>query len=75
MSLLNINLNTDLEKEFKQYLDYQPELKDLYGEVNTPFLFINQMLNIIPEQHAKNKDLKWLDPGTGHGNYSICLFL
>jgi hypothetical protein len=73
MSLLNINLNTDLEKEFKQYLDYQPELKDLYGEVNTPFLFINQMLNIIPE-HVKNKDLKWLDPGAGHGNYSICLF-
>jgi len=75
MSLLNINLNTDLEKEFEQYLDYHTELKDLYGEVNTPFYFINQMLNIIPEHYFKNKDLKWLDPGTGHGNYSICLFI
>lgn len=29
---------------------------------------------IIPEKYFKNKDLKWLDAGAGHGNYSICLF-
>ena len=33
MSLLNINLNTDLEKEFEQFLDYHTELKDLYGHI------------------------------------------
>ena len=32
------------------------------------------MLSIIPEEDFKNKNLKWLDAGAGHGNYSICLF-
>lgn len=76
MSVFNINLNenTILEDEFYQYLDYNSELKDKYGEVNTPFSFINKMLSIIPHNHFKNKDYKWLDAGAGHGNYSICLF-
>jgi len=74
MSAININKNTILEDIFSQYLDYNPDLKDKYGEVNTPFFFINRMLMIIPEKYFKNKDLKWLDAGAGHGNYSICLF-
>ena len=55
MSVFNINLNenTILEDEFYQYLDYNSELKDKYGEVNTPFSFINKMLSIIPHNHFK----------------------
>lgn len=76
MSVFNINLdeNTILENEFSQFLDYKAELKDKYGEVNTPFSFINKMLSIIPHNHFENKDYKWLDAGAGHGNYSLCLF-
>ena len=74
MSVVNINQDSILEDIFSQHLDYNPELKDKYGEVNTPFSFINRMLMIIPDESFKNKDLKWLDPGSGRGNYSLCLF-
>ena len=75
MSVVNINQDSILEDIFSQHLDYNPELKDKYGEVNTPFSFINRMLMIIPQESFKNKELKWLDPGSGRGNYSLCLFL
>jgi hypothetical protein len=74
MSVIHINKNTVLEDTFPEYLDYHFELKELYGEINTPFVFIQQMLSIIPKRHFENKNLKWLDPGSGHGNYSLCLF-
>ena len=82
MSILNITLNTnedthhhDLGQELPEYLEYNEHLKNLYGEVNTPYSFIYNMLSIIPEEDFKNKNLKWLDAGAGHGNYSICLFI
>lgn len=74
MSVININEKTILEESFLQHLDYNPELKQLYGEINTPFSFINKMLSIIPKKYYENKNLKWLDAGSGHGNYSLCLF-
>ena len=74
MSVFNIHLESNLEENFSQHLDYNPELKELYGEINTPFSFINKMLSIIPNEKFSNKDYKWLDAGSGHGNYSLCLF-
>jgi hypothetical protein len=32
------------------------------------------MLSTIPIEYTKKKDYKWLDPGSGRGNFSICLF-
>jgi len=69
-----INEATILEHKFPQYLHYNPELKDLYGEINTPFYFIYDMLSVIPTCQFKNKELKWLDAGAGCGNYSMCLY-
>ena len=74
MSVFNIHLESNLEENFSQHLDYNPELKELYGEINTPFSFINKMLSIIPSDKFSNKHYKWLDAGSGHGNYSLCLF-
>lgn len=63
------------QKEFLEYVNKLPENEDIfYGEVNTPFSFIELMLSIIPEKFYKNPDLKWLDPGCGTGNYSIILY-
>ena len=44
MSTVNINIHdTDLAKEFPEfpeYIEYNSQLKDKYGEVNTPYKFI-----------------------------------
>jgi hypothetical protein len=76
MSILEINLKkeSDLKDNFSQFLTPIQELKELYGEINTPFAFIFQMLSIIPTKYFKEPDYKWLDAGAGHGNFSICLF-
>ncbi len=51
MSVVNINENTILEDNFSQHLYYNFELKELYGDINTPFYFINKMLSIIPKEY------------------------
>ncbi len=61
--------------QFLEYISKLPENEDIfYGEVNTPFSFIESMLSIIPEKFYKNPDLRWLDPGCGTGNFSIILY-
>jgi len=50
------------------------ENKELYGEVITPFCLVNKILDCIPEEKFKDPSLKWLDPGTGTGNFSIILY-
>lgn len=63
------------KKQFLEYITKLPESEDIfYGEVNTPFSFIELMLSIIPEKFYKNPDLRWLDPGCGTGNFSIILY-
>ena len=74
MSVFNIHLESNLEEDFSQHLTYNAELKELYGEINTPFSFIDKMLSIIPSNNFSNKHYKWLDAGSGHGNYSLCLY-
>ena len=77
MSILNINItDIDLAEKYPEYIEYDPELKDKYGEVHTPYRFImNEMLSTIPLEHFKNKHMKWLDAGAGRGNFSLCLFI
>ena len=60
MSILNININdVDLAETFPEYVDYDSELKDKYGEVNTPYRFImNKMFSMFQQIHFKNKNLK-----------------
>ena len=76
MSLLNIDISdTNLVEKFPEYVEYDSELKDKYGEVHTPYIFLSKMLSSIPVEIAKNKDCKWLDAGAGRGNFSFCLFI
>ena len=76
MSLLNVNINTNLVEQYPEYITYDSKLKDKYGEVNTPYRFImNKMFSMFQQIHFKNKNLKWLDAGAGRGNFSLCLFV
>lgn len=45
------------------------------GEVKTDFKIINDyFLDDMPDYIFENMDYKWLDPGAGTGNFSICVF-
>ena len=45
------------------------------GEVFTPMKLVNEMLDKLPKSVWKNKDLKWLDPVAGMGNFSIAVYI
>ena len=66
---MDVDLNT-----YKYHAFSNKENKINYGEINTPFSLINQMLDMMPVDIFKNKELKWLDPGCGYGYFSIILF-
>jgi hypothetical protein len=39
------------------------------GEVFTPDILVNKMLNLLPNEVWSNKDLKWLEPSAGRGAF------
>jgi hypothetical protein len=45
------------------------------GEVFTPMTLVSEMLDKLPKEVWKNKNLKWLDPATGMGNFPIAVYL
>jgi len=49
--------------------------KKQFGEVFTPMKLVNEMLDKLPKEVWKNKDLKWLDPCCGMGNFPIAVYL
>tara|TARA_Y100001970_G_C14259543_1_gene878680 strand:- start:16253 stop:17581 length:1329 start_codon:yes stop_codon:yes gene_type:complete len=51
-----------------------PVYKTQYGEIHTPFYFINEMLDCFSDEIFKNSETKWLDIGAGRGNFSIVLY-
>lgn len=58
------------EQNFKPKI----ENKIQYGEVNTPFSLIQEILNMIPEKEYKDPTKKWLDPACGCGYFTMVLF-
>ena len=44
------------------------------GEVLTPFELINEILDTLPKDVWSNKNLKWLDPSSGLGNFQLIIF-
>lgn len=72
MSFINISLD-----EKTQNFKPKPENKALYGEVNTPYSLINDMLDLIELETYdafSNPNLKWLDPACGCGYYAHVLY-
>jgi hypothetical protein len=48
--------------------------KEEKGEVFTPIELVEDMLNKLPGEVWSNKDLKWLDPANGIGNFPVVAF-
>ena len=59
-----ININLKPNKKNKKEL----------GEVFTPIELINEMLDKLPKEVWKNKNLRWLDPSTGTANFIIVIY-
>ena len=64
--------SSDLPCKYRAFS--KKENKINYGEINTPFSLVNEMLDMLPLDIFRNKELKWLDPGCGYGYFSIILF-
>lgn len=83
------NLSAIFKMGLKSLLDKPKELLELindclkpkklekkkFGEVFTPMKLVNEMLDKLPTEVWGNKNLKWLDPATGMGNYPIAVYL
>ena len=58
----------------QKYLPVRKVEKDKNGEVFTPTELIYEMFDKLPKSVWKNKDLKWLDPANGTGNFPMIAY-
>ena len=58
-------------EKIEELLPVRMREKGKFGEVFTPPSLINEMLNKLPKSVWSNKDLKWLDPANGVGNFPM----
>lgn len=74
INMENINIeNIDLKK-YKQNLSVNKDIRYKYGEINTPFYLIENILGLFNPNVFSDKNKKWLDIGAGCGYFSIVLF-
>ena len=58
----------------ESHIKIRNEKKQQFGEVLTPISVIDSIYNEFPKDVWKNKDLKWLEPSSGVGNFTVILF-
>ena len=73
----NKEMMKELQKNISEFIiQYEKVSKlesKLFGEVFTPRKLIDEMLDTLPEEVWNNKDLKWLDPAAGIGNFPAAI--
>ena len=58
----------------RKYLTPDQADKKMFGEVFTPLELVCDMLSKLPKSVWKNKDLIWLDPANGIGNFPVIVY-
>ena len=48
--------------------------KNKFGEVLSPDCLVLQMLELIPNTYFSDSSCRWLDPGSGHGQFTYHIF-
>lgn len=66
---LIVKFEENLIEFIKKYEGLSKTESKLFGEVFTPQALIEEMLDTLPADVWTNKDLKWLDPAVGIGNF------
>lgn len=64
----------EIEEIINENLNINQINKVSNGEVFTPLWLILEMFEHLPDKVWKNPNLKWLDAGSGIGNFSMILF-
>ena len=64
----------DIEHKIIEHLTIRPEEKDKFGEVFTPSLLINEMLENLPPEVWSNPHLTWFDPANGIGDFPMIIY-
>jgi hypothetical protein len=85
MHNISIQFKTSLQslidnpKELLELIDNCLKPKEIEkkenGEVFTPMKIIDEMLDKMPVDVWKDKNLKWLDPAAGMGNFPVAVYL
>ena len=75
MQIYNIKDPENLLKQINKTIPYTERAKNERGEVFTPMNLVNDMLNKLPAEVWLNKDLKWLDPSAGMGNFPVAVYM
>lgn len=60
--------------KIKQNCNIRVLEKNKFGEVNTPFVLINELLDNFPKNIWTNPNLTWLDPAAGTGNFTMMIY-
>ena len=75
MVLINSMNNDELLDKIEEYLPVRSDEKEKFGEVFTPPILINELLDHLPNHVWSNPNLKWLDPASGIGNFFMIVFI
>jgi len=75
MTNYNIEEIDELLKFINDNLKPKQVKKKERGEVFTPMTLVNEMLDTLPPSVWFNKDLKWLDPAAGMGNFPVAVYM
>ena len=59
---------------FPQNISVSDFNKQQFGEVNTPFSIIHQMIDMIPPKYLENPNIRWIDPACGCGYFPMILY-
>lgn len=66
--------NEEISQLLEKNLTIHPIYKEKYGEINTPEILIQQMLDKLPKNIWRDPTKKWLDPASGIGSFQILVY-
>ena len=69
-----IQKEKDIQSLLEKHLPAKTAEKEALGEVFSPISMIETLLQQFPSSIWKNKNMKWIDPACGIGNFPITIF-
>ncbi len=72
---IDMSILAPLQEILNDHLKLRKQEKDANGEVFTPPIILETMLNQFPADVWTNPSMTWLDPAAGIGNFPIALYL